>query len=103
MSPKLMPLGARIIVKDESPTDDVSARAEAAGLIPVVYEHNRPMPTTGIVVAIGPDPEVQKQIHVGDRVFFGKNCGIFTILEGEQYRTLEYHELSSVVHMNECG
>jgi co-chaperonin GroES (HSP10) len=94
---KLMPLGARVLVKDDVPLDDLSARAEKAGLYVATFEHNIPKPTTGIVVAVGSDPEVQRLITVGDRVFFGKHCGIITTLEGEDYRSLEFHELSSVL------
>jgi co-chaperonin GroES (HSP10) len=101
--PKIMPLGARVLVKDEAPLDDISARAEKAGLFAVVYEYNVPTPTTGIVVAVGSDPEVQRLIEVGDKVFFGKHCGIITRIEGEEYRSLEFHEISSVVKPDREG
>jgi co-chaperonin GroES (HSP10) len=94
---KLVPLGARVLVKDEIPIDDVTARMEKAGLFSAVYDHNKPFPTTGIVVAVGSDPEVQRLIAVGDKVFFGKHCGIITRVDGEEYRSLEFHEISSVV------
>lgn len=98
---KLMPLGARVFVKDEMPVDDITARAEKAGLFVATFDHNLPKPTTGIVVAVGSDPEVQRLISPGDRVFFGRHAGIITTVEGEDYRSLEFHELTSVVKFSE--
>jgi len=100
---KLMPIGARVMVTDIQPLDDVSARAEKAGIYAVVYDHNKPMPTMGKVVAVGSDPEVQRLIHVGDTVFFAKHGGINTIVNGVQYRTLEFHEITSVLMEGEEG
>jgi co-chaperonin GroES (HSP10) len=88
-------------VKDDLPLDDLQARAEQAGLALVSFEHSIPKPTTGVVVAVGSDPEVQRLIHVGDRVFFGMNCGLNTTVEGETFRSLEFHELTSVIPKEE--
>lgn len=94
---KLVPLGARVMVKDDEARTDMQTIADRAGIALVTFEHNIPKPTTGIVVAIGSDPEVQRLIEIGDRVFFGRHCGITTVVEGEEYRTLEFHELTSIL------
>jgi co-chaperonin GroES (HSP10) len=98
---KLMPLGARVMVEDITPLDDISARAEKAVIHAVVFEHNVPKPTTGKVIAVGSDPEVQRLIKVGDTVFFAKHGGIMTQVEGKTYRTLEFHEITSVLKEEE--
>jgi len=97
MSKKLMPLGARVMVKDIEPVAELAERARSAGLELVMLEHNKPQPTTGVVVAVGSDPEIQSLIKVGDTVMFGRHCGIMTQIEGVEYRSLEFHEISSVL------
>ena len=97
-----MPLGARIMCIDETPVDDISERARKAGLEIVVYERNVPKPTTAIVVGLGSDDEVHRLIHIGDRVFFSRHSGFITTVEGFDYRTLEFHEITSIEHMNGC-
>lgn len=92
----MKPLGARILVRDEVPEDEVTARAKASGLYIATLEENKPKPTTGIVVAIGTDPEVQEHIHEGDRVFFAKHSGSYITIRGEQFRSLDFHEIITV-------
>lgn len=92
------PVGARILVKDEIPLDDYTARAQKAGLVAVVYEQNLPKPTTGLVVAIGGDPFIGEcGVEVGKKVMFGRHAGTRVLLEGEEYRSLDIHEVIMVL------
>ena len=100
MSPLLMPVGPRILVKDVEPLDDLSARAKQSGIHVVVFEHNVPKPTTGLIVALGSDPEVQRLFKIGDIVFFNRFAGTETIVEGQKYRTLEFHEVTNILRQD---
>lgn len=91
------PIGARILVIDVEPIDEVTDRAKRAGLYVVTLEMNKPKPTTGKVVAIGNDPLVQECFKLGQTVFFQKHAGTYIIVEGIQYRSLEMNEVISVM------
>lgn len=89
-------VGARVLVKDIEPVDEVQARAKAAGLHMVTYEQNLPKPTEGIVLAVGSDPLVQEEVEVGDHVFFSKFAGHNVYEEGKEFRSLELQEITRV-------
>jgi co-chaperonin GroES (HSP10) len=93
---KTRPRGARIFVRPIQPVDEVTARAEAAGIIPVVDERHKPRPTTGIVVAIGEDPLAQELYHLGDIVVYGAYAGDVIMEDGQEYRALGLHEIIGV-------
>lgn len=99
----LTPFGPRILVKDETPIDDISARAKAAGIHVAVFEENKPKPTTGIIVAIGTDPELHAHLKIGDRVFFSRHSGSHVRVKGEEFRCLEFHEIITVEHLEETN
>ena len=92
-----MPVGARLLVKDIIPKDSVVERAKRAGIHAVVFDRNLPKITTGIVVALGSDPEMCRLIKKGDTVFFSNYAGTHTMVEGEQYRTIEFREITNVL------
>ncbi len=77
--------------------DELTERAKKAGLVPVVYEINKPKPTSGTVVALGTDPFVQEHVKVGDVVMFSRHAGVITTVEGEQFRTLEFNEITGII------
>lgn len=87
------PNGARIVVREITPVDEVTARAAQAGLIAVVDEANKPKPTQGIVVAVGEDPFVQERYRIGDILTFSKHAGNYYMEDGLAYRVLEDHEI----------
>lgn len=89
-------IGARILILDIEPVDDISARAKAAGLHAVVYDRNVPKPTEGIVLGVGGDPLVQEEVKIGDHVFFGKFAGHHVYEQGREYRSLEFQEVTRV-------
>ena len=95
MTLEITPLGARILVEPIEPIDEISARAAKSKLYVVTYDHNKPKPTEGIVVAVGTDPLVQEQIQVGDRVIFSRHSGSEIQVEGKTYRQLDLHEVIS--------
>lgn len=92
----LTPIGDRVFVTLEQPIDEVTERARRVGLHAVVLEHNKPKPTTGIVVAVGSGPEIQQQVKVGDRVYFSRHAGSEILTEGQSYWVLELFEIISV-------
>jgi len=98
---KWKPKGARINVRDITPVDEVTARAEAAGIIPVIDDAHKPRPTTGIVLAVGEDPLAQELYKVGDLVMFSPHAGNTFMVEGQQYRNLELHEIINALPRQE--
>lgn len=93
MTVEVTPIGARILVEQIEPVSDVEERARKAGLFVAVYDHNRPKPTEGIVVAVGTDPLLQEHIQVGDHVVFSKFSGSEVQIEGKTYRQLDFPEI----------
>jgi len=98
---KAKPRGARINVRDITPIDAVTARAQAAGIIPVIDDAHKPRPTTGIVVAVGEDPLIQELYKPGDIVMFSPHAGSTFMMNGQQYRSLEMHEIMNVLEEEE--
>lgn len=93
---KIKARGARLFVRDIQPVDEYTIRAEAAGIIPVVAEQNKPRPTMGIIVAVGEDPLAQELYRIGDVVMFSKHSGSTFQESSVQYRSLELHEIIGV-------
>jgi chaperonin GroES len=94
--PTVTPMGSRILIKDDEPLTGLEARARESKLHVVLFEQNLPKATSGIIVAIGPDPILQT-LKVGDRVIFARYAGTHITVQGQQYRSLEYHEIISVI------
>lgn len=101
MSVKYKPLGARLLVEPLVTTLSLEERAKNAGLEIVVEHDNRPRPTQGIVIALGPDSLMREQIKEGDTVFFAPYAGSNVTLLGKEYRQLEYPEITGVMTMEE--
>lgn len=93
MTLEITPIGNRILVDTIEPVVEVEERARKAGLFVAVYDHNRPKPTEGIVVAIGSDPMVQEHFQLGDHVTFSKFSGSEIQVEGKTYRQLDFQEV----------
>jgi len=101
---KYKPLGARLLVDPIVTTLSLEERARRAigpnapnGLEIVVEHDNRPRPTQGKVIALGPDPLLHEQIKEGDIVFFHHYSGHEVTLEGVTYRVLELPEITGVM------
>lgn len=92
----MKPLGPRILVEEIEPIDDVTEAYRKAGLSAVVLEANKPQPTSGKVIAVGTDPELQEHVKEGDVVIFSKHSGSNVIIEGRSLRCLEFHEIITV-------
>jgi len=90
-------MGSRILVEDIEPIDELTERAKRAGLALAVYDHNKPKATTGRVVALGSDPLLHQELQVGDTVFFARYAGTLTNIDGKQYRTLEFQEITNIL------
>jgi chaperonin GroES len=94
---KAIPIGPRLLVEDIQATVDLVERGRQIGLEIIVNEQSVPKPTSGIVVAVGSDPILQEQVRVGDTVIFAKYAGSFIIFEGKQLRSLDFHEVITVL------
>jgi co-chaperonin GroES (HSP10) len=90
------PLGARVIVEDIITTLSIEQRAQNAGFIAIVNEDNRPKSTQGKVIAVGTDPLMQEEVHVGDVVSFSYLSGTRLYIESVEYRSLEFNEIIMV-------
>jgi co-chaperonin GroES (HSP10) len=95
------PMGARIIVDDIITSLSVEKRAEAAGLVAVVADKERPRNTEGRVIAVGPDPLVQENVNVGDKVSFSYLDGTFVYIDGVRFRSLEFQQIIMVTKEEE--
>lgn len=91
----MKPIGARVLVKDIPPVDEVTERAKRAGLFAVVKEENKPRATSGTIIAVGTDPMVQEVFQEGDTVFFSKFAGQMIQIEGKEFRSLDFSEIIS--------
>jgi len=97
LAKKLMPVGERCLVEEAELVTDTDKFTERTGIVLVEYERNLERPTTGKVVALGNGPLINDMIKVGDTVFYAKYAGKYTVVEGKQYRNLEYHEITDVL------
>lgn len=93
---RFKPRGARLFVRDIVPIDEVTRKAQDAGLHVIVNEEHKPKPTTGIVMAVGEDPLAQELYKVGMIVMFSKHAGGTFSDDMEQYRSIEIHEVIGV-------
>jgi co-chaperonin GroES (HSP10) len=59
----------------------------------VVAEENKPKPTMAVVLKVGDDPLARELYKEGDIVMFSKYAGNTFSESGEQYRSLELHEI----------
>lgn len=94
---KLIPMGSRILVEDIEATVDVVERGKQANLEIVLFEQNVPRPTEGLVVAVGSDPLLQEHLRIGDKVIFARYAGTHITVEGKTYRSLDFHEIITIL------
>jgi len=88
------PLGARVLIELEEAEDQVTKRAQEAGLHVVIDNRNKPRPTTGTIVEMGDDPLISDMgLLPGVRVSFGPNAGDRQFINGKEYRLLELQEV----------
>lgn len=55
---------------------------------------SRPKPTSGVIVAVGPEAPVQK---IGKRVVFGQHAGISILVDGHPFLVLDYEEILAML------
>lgn len=96
-------MGARILVKLVVPYTEMD-RLEKEGLLVMPEtgkEANTPLPTTGVVVAVGPKCET---IGEGAMVMFSKFAGSDCFFNNEQFRVMEEKEvLCTLKETNPAG
>lgn len=90
---KWEPCHGQIFVREITPVDEVTARAEAAGLHAVVSEDHMPPPTTGIILKMGEDPLLHEKLKPGYIVMFSRYAGSLFTEGGSSYRHIEYHNV----------
>lgn len=92
-------LGDRVLVKLVEPFTDMD-RVEKEGrlIIPeTVKEANQPMPTTGVVVAIGAGVN-SPYIAEGDMIMFSRFAGSDCYFNEEHFRIMEIREVLCTLH-----
>lgn len=92
----MRPLGHRVVVDDIVTSLDIEKRYERIGLTAIIDQKERPRNTQGLVIAVGSDPLTQEEIKVGDIISFGYLSGTFIMVEGIQFRSLEFQEIINV-------
>lgn len=103
-------LADRVLIAPIEAFTDVD-RLEKEGLIyapTAVKDTNKPMPTTGKVIMVGPevplDPLNPAQMLVeGDVVMFSKYAGMDIELNGESFKLLRYAEIACVIQETDPG
>lgn len=98
-------LGKRILVKTVDPYTEMD-RVEEQKLIHIpekVKEANKPLPTTGFVVAHGHAmTEAEQQLlPIGAAVMFSKIAGSEWTMNNEDYRVIDLQEILGVLEMEE--
>lgn len=88
---KTHPGDVKMIVRPIVPVDEVTARAEAAGLAVVVDEAHKPRPTMGLILKVGVG--LADHYRAGDVVIFNQNSGSELYENGQLYRILADHEV----------
>ena len=96
MALKINPIGARVFVREIQVIDEVTKRAEEAGLAVVIAEASKPKPTMGIVLKVGNDPLMSELCEPGWIVMFSKHAGSTFMEHGQMYRNIELHEIIGV-------
>jgi len=90
---KWEPCAGNIFIREITPIDEVTARAEAAGIHAVVAEEHMPAPTTGIVLKLGEDPLLHERLKPGYIVMFSRYAGSQFTEGGSSYRHIEYQHV----------
>jgi hypothetical protein len=90
---KWEPCGGQIFVREITPVDEVTARAEAAGLHAVVSDDHIPPKTTGIILKLGEDPLLHEKLRVGYIVMFSRFAGSQFTEAGNSYRHIQYQHV----------
>jgi co-chaperonin GroES (HSP10) len=91
---KMRPVGLNIFVRDITPVDEVTRRAEQVGIKAVVSEENKPRPTTGIVISWGESLKLAEgDFDVGDIVMFSRHAGGEFTENGYTYRYIQLHNI----------
>lgn len=92
-------LGDRVLVKTVDPYTEMD-RVEKEGLLVIpetAKEENSPLPTTGIVVAVGFNAQTNARgepiLTEGDMVMFSKYAGTDVFLNEEAFRILDTKEI----------
>lgn len=102
---KYKPLGARLLVDPIITTVSLEKRAELAenaftgsrGIELILEHENVPKPTQGRVIAVGSDPLLQEEVHIGDIVFFEWHSASELWLEGKLFLRLEHQSVTGVM------
>lgn len=93
---KIRPIGARVFIREIFPVDEVTVRAEAAGLAMALDPSNQPPATMGLVIRVGSDPFIQELCRPGDVISYGKHDGSTFMENGQVYRDIGVHEIRGV-------
>jgi chaperonin GroES len=100
-------LGDRVLVKPVTPWTEMD-EVEKKGLLYVpekVKDQNTPMPTTGVVVMVGPEvpnalnhmEDSDLWLNEGDMVMFSRYAGMDIVVDQGDFKLLKYNEIACVL------
>ncbi len=92
---KLVPLGDRVVLKQE-----VAEETTKSGI--VLAGQSKEKPQQAEVVAVGPGgivdgKEVTMMVSVGDKVIYSKYAGTEVELDGEEYLVVKQNDILAVI------
>ena len=92
---KLIPLGDRVVLKQE-----VAEETTKSGI--VLAGQSKEKPQQAEVVAVGPGgvvdgKEVTMMVSVGDKVIYSKYAGTEVELDGEEYLVVKQNDILAVI------
>ena len=92
---KLIPLGDRVVLKQE-----VAEETTKSGI--VLAGQSKEKPQQAEVVAVGPGgvvdgKEVTMMVSVGDKVIYSKYAGTEVELDGEEYLVVKQNDILAIV------
>lgn len=94
-------LGSRVLVKPIQPFTEMD-RVEKAGLLYApksVKDANTPLPTTGIVLQLGPLLLPNCGVEEGDAVMFSRYAGMDIVVDQGDFKLLQIEEIACTLEM----
>ncbi len=87
---KVKPMDDRILVEPMEQESKTSS-----GII--IPDSAKERPTTGKVIAVGTDEDLQEKIKVGDTIFYAKYGGEEISVDGKEYKIIQRADVLAVI------
>jgi len=87
---KVKPMDDRVLI------EQVEEKEKTSGGI-IIPDSAKEKPTTGKVIAVGTDEDLQEKIKVGDTVIYGKYGGEEISVDGKDYKIIQRADILAVI------